>query len=151
MALFSKLRSAAPAANSAETAARGVLSISLLAAAADGQIDEAEMLQIMNMCAFSPIFHAVGAKRTHEIAGEVLKDLRSKGANPLFESAKSMLSQPLRETALCFAIRAALADGYLDPGEKNALAAIAERLEVSADDFVQMFAVLAKLQRPATA
>ena len=109
------------------------------------------MLQIMNMCAFSPIFNSIGHKRTHEIAAEVLKDLRGQGANTLFESAKAMLSQPLRETALCFAIRAALADGYLDPNEKNTLAAMGDRLGVSLEDFIQMFNVLAKLQRPATA
>jgi tellurite resistance protein len=154
MALFSKLRgtaASAPPVNSAETAARGILSISFLAAAADGKIEEAEVLQIMSMCAYSPIFHAIGHKRTHEISAEVLKDLRSQGANALFESAKAVLSQPLRETALCFAIRASLADGYLDPSEKNTLAAMGDRLGVSADDFVQMFNVLAKLQRPATA
>ena len=64
------------------------------------------------------------------------------------QQVKSQLTMPMRETALLFAIRIALADGRVDDGEKNALLGMAARFEIPGDQFVNMFDVMVALQRP---
>ncbi|MEM9344543.1 MAG: tellurite resistance TerB family protein [Pseudomonadota bacterium] len=150
MGLFSNLRKATNGVDTAEATAKAVLSMPLMVAAADGQIDDAEIHQILNMCAFSPIFHAVGAERTHKLAEEAVAVLKTKGAEALFTDVKDALSPNMVETAMCFAIRTSLADGRLDESEKTMLIAMGQRLGLPQDTFVKIFEVMMMLQRPAT-
>lgn len=150
MGLFSNLRKATNGASTAETTAKAVLSMPLMVAAADGQIDDAEVHQILNMCAFSPIFHAVGAERTHQLAQEAVNILKTKGAEALFMEVKGSLSPNLVETAMCFAIRTSLADGHLDDREKDMLIAMGQRLDLPQETFMKIFEVMMMLQRPAS-
>jgi tellurite resistance protein len=148
MGLFSNLRSAAaPARSPSDDTARAIIAMPLLVAAADGKIDEAELIQIVNMCAFNPLFHAIGAERTRALIQENLATLRAKGAEHLFASVVDSLSPRLRETALCFAIRTALADGQLEDSEFEMLKAMGMRMGVPAEAFGKMFEVMAMLQR----
>ena len=149
MGLFSSLRSGIAGRNPNDDNARSVLALPLLIAASDGKIDDSEMHQILNMCAYSPIFHAVGAQRTLELAKAILTDLRSKGAEQVFAAATASLPPALRETALCFAIRTALADGSLSNEEKQMLVVMGERLGVTEATFVKIFEVMMMLQRRA--
>lgn len=150
MGLFSNLRKATTnGAGTAEATAKAVLSMPLMVAAADGQIDESEIHQILNMCAFSPIFHAVGAQRTQQLAEEAVTVLKTKGAEALFMEVKGSLSPNLVETAMCFAIRTSLADGHLDDREKDMLIAMGQRLDLPQETFVKIFEVMMMLQRPA--
>ncbi len=152
MGMFSKLRSAGkPQVQQSEEIARGVLALPLLVAAADGQIDDAEINQILNMCSYSPIFHAIGAQRTLELGKEIVAQRANEGAEPVFARALEALPAPQRETALCFAVRAALADGHFDQSEKDMLMTMGERMGVPAEKFVQIFEVTAMMQRPAAA
>ncbi len=148
MGLFSNLRGAAtPAKSPAEDTARAIIAMPLLVAAADGKIDDAELVQIINMCAFNPLFHAIGAERTRALIQENLATLKSKGAEHLFASVVESLSPRLRETALCFAIRTALADGQLEDSEFEMLKAMGMRMGVPAETFGKIFEVMAMLQR----
>ncbi|MBN2629115.1 MAG: tellurite resistance TerB family protein [Rhodobacteraceae bacterium] len=150
MGLFSNLRSAVGAAPSpAESNARAVLTVALLTAAADGKIEEIEFHQIVNMCTYSPIFHAVGPKRTMELAQEVLADLRKTGAEACFASAKAVMTARLAETAMCFAVRTALADGSVDQSEIQTLSAMGERLGLPFATFEKIFDIMVMMQRPA--
>lgn len=152
MGMFSKLRNGGKAqASQSEEIARGVLSMPMLVAAADGQIDEAEVNQILNMCSYSPIFHAIGAARTLDLGKEIVAQRASEGAEAVFARALQALPAAQRETALCFAVRAALADGHFDQSEKDMLIAMGERMGVAAEKFVQIFDVMAMMQRPAAA
>ena len=152
MGLFSKLRNADKSqVSQSEEIARGVLAMPILVAAADGNIDESEINQIINMCSYSPIFHAIGAPRTLELCKEIVTQRGSEGAEAVFARALQSLPAPQRETALCFAVRAALADGHFDQSEKDMLMAMGERMGVPAEKFVQIFEVMAMLQRPAAA
>jgi tellurite resistance protein len=150
MGLFSSLRNGIQGPNLAESTARAVLVPPLLVAAADGKIDATEVHQIINMCSYSPIFHAVGAKKMNELADAILADLRSKGAEHCFAQAKSTLTPPLVETAMCFAVRTALADGSIDKSEINTLCTMGERLGMTEQKFTQILEVMVMLQRPAT-
>jgi tellurite resistance protein len=57
----------------------------------------------------------------------------------------------LRETALCFAMRIALADGKIEEGEKASLAQTAAHMEIPLERFQQIFDVVAIMQRPPSA
>jgi len=149
MGLFSNLRAAATAPSAADTTAKSVLAMPFLVAAADGQIDDAEVHQILNMCAFSPIFHAVGADKTKKFAQDIVGGLKSKGFEAVFNEAQQSLSPAMVETAMCFAIRTAFADGVLDEKEKDMLLTMGQRLGLPQEKFLQIFEVMAMLQRPA--
>lgn len=149
MGLFSSLRGAAATPSTAETTARAVIAMPLMVAAADGRLDDAELHQILNMCAFSPIFHAVGGQATQRIAQECLETIKAQGAEALFTQVQPGLSPKLVETAMCFAIRTALADGVLEESEKTMLMTMGQRLGLPEQTFVQIFEVMVMLQRPA--
>jgi tellurite resistance protein len=149
MGLFSSLRKTAAMPSVADSAAKAVIAMPLMVAAADGRIDEAELHQILNMCAFSPIFHAIGAQKTQELAKECLTAISERGAEALFTEVKDTLSPKMVETAMCFAIRTALADGVLEDSEKAMLMAMGQRLGLPEASFVKIFEVMIMLQRPA--
>jgi tellurite resistance protein len=150
MGLFSALRNVAPAQNTAaEDAARTVLTLPLLVACADGKIDPSELDQILNMCAFSPIFHAVGAERTTALAKEILKERAEKGAEPCFARAAKTMTPKLAETALCFAVRTSMADGNVSKEELDMLLAMADRMTVPVETTKKIFDVMTMMQRRA--
>ncbi len=150
MGLFSNLRAAVSSGPSpAEATARAVLTIPLLAAASDGQIEENEANQIINMCAFNPIFLTLGGKRTSEIAAEITAALRSRGAEACFAEAKAALGPKQVETAMCFAIRVTLADGQVNEAEIRTLSAMGERLGLPFETFEKIFSVMVMMQRAA--
>lgn len=151
MGLFSKLRGGTAATDPVDDIARGLLSMPFLMAAADGNIDKTEIDEIIRMCALNPVFHQIGAPRTTELANEIIKDLQSQGANAVFERGVQALSPALRETALCFSVRVAVADGHIDQSEKDTLAALGQRMDIPVEQFMQIVDVLMMLQRPATA
>lgn len=150
MGLFSKLRTGGAAQNSdAYVTAKAVITPAVLAMVADGSVDESELLQIQNMCAFSPIFHAIGAEQTKRAIEEALNDLKTAGAAAAIDTCAKTLSPKLCETALCFAIRVTLADGVLDEGEKTAIIGTAQRLGVPPETFQKVFDVVVMMQRHA--
>ena len=152
MGLFSKLRNAdkvQPKQN--DEVARGVLAMPFLVAASDGSVEKCEIDQILNMCSYSPIFHAIGAERTIELSKEIAEQLHKEGATKVFARSANALPMEQRETALCFAIRAALADGYFDQREKDMLMTMGEQMGIAPEKFVQIFEVMAMMQRPAAA
>ena len=152
MGLFSKLRGGDAAQSTQnEEIARGVLAMPFLVAASDGSVDKCEIDQILNMCAYSPIFHAVGADKTLALSKDIANQLHAEGATKVFARSAAALPAAQRETALCFAIRAALADGYVDQREKDMLVTMGEQLGVAPEKFMQIFEVMAMLQRPAAA
>ncbi len=143
------MRAAVAGRNPNDDTARAVLALPLMVAASDGKIDQAELTQVINMCSYSPIFHAVGAPRTFDLAKEIIADLQKKGLEAVFQSAQATLNPRLVETAMCFAIRTALADGSLAEEEKKVLVTMGERLGLAEATFMKIFEVMAMLQRPA--
>lgn len=147
MGLFSKMRGGGEQNSTAYDTAKAVISPAVLAMVADGSVDESELIQIQNMCAFSPIFHAIGAPETKRAIGDALEDLKTKGAATAMDDCAKTLSPKLRETALCFAIRVTLADGVLDDDEKTAIIGTAQRLSVPPETFQKIFDVVVMMQR----
>jgi tellurite resistance protein len=148
MGLFSNLRAAAMSGRSpSDDIARALLAMPLMVAASDGEINEAELHQLVNMYAFNPIFQALGVKRTMDLMQDNVRTLRAKGAEHLFVASLAALPQPLRETALCFAVRTALADGSLAAAESTMLTTMAIRMDVPPETSGKICEVVGMLQR----
>ncbi len=155
MGLFSNLRKApdqntgqsAGQVNAQEETARAVLAIPLMVAASDGEITTPETMQISNMCSFSPVFLAIGGKRTSDLGVEIVEEIKARGMNDVFQRAAAALSPKLRETAMCFAIRTALADGVLEDNEKKMLVTMGESMGIPQETFMKIFDVMAMMQR----
>lgn len=155
MGLFSNLRGAPAAAapakpqNAIDATARAVLTLPLVTAFADGSIDRAEMEQIINMCAFNPIFQAIGVDRTVELVKEIVLKMKADGSEAVFAAAQATLTPNTVETAMCFAVRTALADGTMDKREQDTLIAMGKRLGMTAETFVDIYNVMVMMQRAA--
>jgi hypothetical protein len=129
--------------------ARATLSLPLLIAAGEGRPAGAELTRVSNICAYSPVFQAIGPARTHEIALDLLDQLEEKGAEALLARARRALPPKLRETALCLAIRTALAEGTLSDADYATIKAMAQEMEIPSDTVARMFEVMVMLQRAA--
>lgn len=151
MGLFSNLRKgvSAPAPAPSDAAARAVLTPALMVAASDGNLDRSELDQVINMCAYSPIFQAIGAERMLDLAKEILAQYRSTGAEATFAGVRASLTPNLAETAMCFAIRTAMADGNVSKDELDMLATMAQRIGLPVETFAKIFDVMLMLQRRA--
>lgn len=147
MGLFSNLRKASGQTSVQEETARAVLAMPIMVAASDGEISLPETEQIGNMCMFSPVFHAVGGKRTSELGVEIVKDIKANGMTQVFQRSTAALSPKLRETAMCFAIRTALADGVLEDNEKKILIAMGNSMGIAEETFSKIFDVMVMMQR----
>ena len=150
MGLFSSLRGK-PANDAGTQIARSVLVMPLVTAVADGKLDDLELREVVNLCAQSPIFLAIGAERTLQLAKEVLADFGKRGAEAVFAEALQTLTPALCETAFCFSVRVAVADGHLDQSEKDTLSAMGSRMGIPVEKFNQILEVLGMLERPAAA
>lgn len=145
MGLFSKLRNAAPVTQN--DLAKSVLTPSVLTMISDGSVDDSEMAQLANLCSFSPIFASHSGDQTVEMIEEIYNELKSGSIQKQFERLTAGLTMPMRETALLFAIRVAMADGRIDKGEETALFGIAQTFGVEKNKFLIMVDVMAMLQR----
>jgi len=149
MGFFSKRRKTR---HSADTRiARAVLTPAVSIMVADGEVADSELYQLQNLCAFSPIFFQLEPKDVQALMVSIFEEIKTSGQSNAIQNASATLSQPLRETALCFAARIAFADGYIDDGEKASFLEIAKHLDIPDATFVKILDVIAMLQRPATA
>ena len=147
LGLFSKLTGSAP--SQAQATARAVLTPALLVAISDGSIDQSEVDQIINGCMYNPIFHALGAKQTANLWNSILAECQSKGAEAVFAKAQAAMTPKLVETAMCFAVRTALADGHADKRELDMLSALGQRLGLPLETFENILNVMIMMQRRA--
>ena len=127
--------------------ARAVLTPAVSTMVGDGEINEAENAQINNLIAFSPIFFNHGPAAITAYIQHILGQIAKNGHEATINAAAAELPQPLRETAMCFAIRMALADGVIEDGEKASLAQTGHHMDIPPETFGKMFEVLAMLQR----
>lgn len=127
--------------------ARAMLTMPLLAVAADGRIDGALLSHVLGLCGENPILRRLGTPVLAQLGKAIMEDMVERGAQVLFFEAVETLPQSLRETALCFAIRLCCDDGHLDPEEHDALSAMAESMDIDAARFCILADVMMTLQR----
>lgn len=131
--------------------ARAVVVPAVFVMHADGSAHPSEMIQLANLCSFSPIFHSLGEARTQAVLEQVVHDVRGSDPRSVLDWAIALLSPALRETALLFAMRVAMANGDLEDDETQLLVGIAGDMGLPRSAFDTMFKVIAAMQRPATA
>lgn len=149
MAIFGKKSGANIVRN--EAVARAVLVPSVSTMVSDGDVSDAELAQLSNACAFSPIFCKFSQEEMHAMIRSIISEISASGHPATIKKAAQALTPPLRETALCFAMRIALADGRVDDGEKNALSATGQLMQIPTEKFGQIFQFVVMMQRPAVA
>ncbi|MEM9724455.1 MAG: tellurite resistance TerB family protein [Pseudomonadota bacterium] len=128
--------------------ARAVLTPAISTMVGDGEINDAETAQINNLIAFSPIFQEHGPAAISAFIQTILAAIQKNGHEATIKEAAGELTMPLRETAMCFALRMALADGKIEDGEKASLSQTGHYMEIPPETFGKMLEILAMLQRP---
>lgn len=150
MGLFSNLRKA-QATPSHEATARAVITPAVFIMGVDGSVDQSEIGQLANCCAFSPIFAPIPGERTIQMIKEIVDDFAARTPGVVIPEAINSMSPGLRETSLAIAMRIALADGRLDDAEKQTLVLLSKDMGISENATEVMFHVMTILQRGADA
>ncbi|MEM9144718.1 MAG: tellurite resistance TerB family protein [Pseudomonadota bacterium] len=147
MQFFARFRAA-----TAETdpeIARAVLVPAICTMVADGEVEDEELAQLDNVCAFSPIFAGFEADQMTAMVQGVIAAVRADGRAAVLEEAAGVLPPALRETAFCYAARIALADGQIEPAEKAALLKTGQLMRLETATFQKILDVVTMMQRPA--
>lgn len=126
---------------------RAMLTMPLLAVAADAQIDRDTMSRVLRLCGENPVLLRLGHPVAAQLGKAIMEDMAARGPRVLFLEAVEDLPAPLRETALCFALRVSLDAGRLDPETRAALVMMAEGLGISPARFAVIEDVLQALDR----
>ncbi len=127
--------------------ARAILVPAVSTMIVDGEIHHRETAQLANICGFSQVFAPIGPDDTSQLSMDIIDEIKKDGHATVIERAAQSLSPALRETALCFAIRIALADGRLDEREKQAIKMTVQIFDISDDIATKIFDVLTMMQR----
>ena len=140
---------ATPAANpkALRRIARAVLVPTVSAMMADGTAHDEEVAQLKLLCATSPIFQPLPVAVATDLVFDVMQEIRRDGPADAIARAAAELTAPLRETALAFTLRVALADGTLEEAEKEALLHVAEQLSIGEEVFARILEVVRIMQR----
>lgn len=145
MGLFSKLRNSTPKVDNRLT--RSVLMPSVMTMISDGSVDDGELAQLANLCSFSPIFSGQSGETTMEMIKSLAQEIITGDLQALLDQAKNNMTMEMRETAVLFAMRIAMADGRIDDGERKALLVLGQHFEIPENKFMVMFEVIGILQR----
>ncbi len=144
MSIFNRLRGS----SGGDTAlAQAVLTPAVSTMIGDGEVDSSEIAQLINACSFSPVFFQLKESDLKGLIPTIIKEIKANGHDAAIQAAAGKLSPALRETALCFAVRIALADGKIEDGEKASLGQTAHHMQIAPDTFGKIFEVMVMMQR----
>lgn len=124
-----------------------LLAPAVMTAAADGAQDGKEADQLAMIFQFSPVFAGDGAADFRRVIGTIMEAWRGVGTGAILAEVKAILPPPLRETAIAFAMRVAIADGTVAPSEADAVVAMAQALDVPEATYDKMAEVVLILHR----
>ena len=140
MGLFDKIRnSIAPKLDEQ----KGVMTIALAAVAADGAVQQEEMLRLQTVCLLSPIFSNLRGGQLETVVRDSANQLGKLGPEAI-SGAAAKLTPELRETAFAFAVDMVLADGTISGEEEKFIEDLAKKLQVSdklAKEIIQVTAI----------
>jgi len=144
MVKFSDLRGGVNSRNGGPNSLRqAVLTPSIVAMIADGVVEDMELDQLRNLCAFNPLFKGVDLE---ELVNAVYEDVTRQGADAAIKAVASRLSPALCNTAICFAVRIAWVDRSVDAEELATLERSAELLSVQTEVLRYIQEVVAMMQ-----
>lgn len=144
MARFSELRASS---FHEMTIPRALLIPAVIAITADGEIGDAEVAHLRSLIAFNPTFAGLSEKALDGMTNSILDDLLMDGRESVIAACVQALPERLHETALCFAVFVAMADGVLAEKEQDSLAEIATALKQSPDTIARISHVTHAMQR----
>jgi len=110
------------------TPAMAVMSVGVLAAAADGHWGKREIERLRMMAFLQPLFRDIPS--VEKFISSRAADLRAVGAKVLLEDCRKALTPRLRETAYAWAVELVQVDGVVAPEEHAFLQDLAARFAV---------------------
>ncbi len=122
--------------------AEGFAGIALCAIAADGMITDEEAAGLSTTLARMKIFQAMSPKQQQQAFEKCLRLAKSKGVPELMSQAAQAVPGDLRSTAFTIAADLLMADGHVDPAEKQFLEKIQKSLGVADDLAVKIVEVI---------
>jgi tellurite resistance protein len=129
--------------------ARGLIAPSVLVMASDGAIGSAERRELIGSLRFNGALGRFGTEAVVSLAEDMLVEMRMRFGVQTLSVLTEALDPPLRRTAVCMALRIAMADGTLKDSEHTMLVDLAMSLDIPPDEYNKMVDVMAILQRPA--
>ncbi|MEM6354568.1 MAG: tellurite resistance TerB family protein [Pseudomonadota bacterium] len=144
MSLFSRLRRQQRPDTELQ---RSVLTPAVLTMVVDGSIDPREAQLMISMVMTSPIFEGSNQEALEALTREIFEEVKRLGTADVIRRTTHALSPGLRETALCFAVRIAMADGVLADEELGALEEMCQMMGVDREVMLSFFQTIAALQR----
>ena len=131
MARFSDLRAALKQEPAFDTTIpRALLTPAVIASTADGEIDDAEILQLRNLIVFNPTFHGMAEQDLDTLTNSIVDALMMDGREVVLKACVEALPGALYQTAFSFAVFVVMADGVLADREQSVLAEIAAAMNL---------------------
>lgn len=119
----------------------------LLAIGADHAPDRARLARLAVQCGLSPVFAGRDQGAILKLLDAVAADFGRRGPNAVMNEAVAALPRPLRETAMAFAMRAAMDEGEVGEAEQHLLMAMSRQMDLPDELTDTIFSVIAILQR----
>ncbi len=110
------------------TPAMGVMSVAVMAVAADGHWKKREIERLRMMAYLQPLFQDIDS--IESFVAQRAADLRSLGPKALMEACRKALAPSLRETAYAWAAELVQVDGFVNSDEHAFLRALAEEFKI---------------------
>ncbi len=113
------------------TAQRALLDLLVIAAVADGEIDDSELEMISSWVRWLPVFHGVDAGEINEIAEDCVALLADpEGIPKLMDRTQDALPVALHDTAYSLVVEIVSADSEATPTELELLNLLRETLSI---------------------
>lgn len=128
---------------------RGLVAPAVLVMAADGHVDSTERRELIGSLRFNGVLREVGAETVISVAETMMVEMRERFGAQTLSACTEALDHPLRETAICMALRIAMADGALGDDEHTVLVDLAMSFGIEPEIYNTMVDVMSILQRPA--
>lgn len=110
------------------TPAMAVMSVAVLATAADGRWSKQEIERLRMMAYLQPLFRDVPS--VEKLIGGCVSDLRTVGPKVLLEDCRKALTPRMRETAYAWAVDLVQSDGAVVTEEHRFLQELAEKFSI---------------------
>ena len=110
------------------TPAMAVMSVAVLATAADGHWSAKEIERLRMLADFQPLFRDVPS--VEKLIGSCVEDLRAVGPKVLLEDCRKALTPRMRETAYAWAVEIVQSDGAVVTAEHDFLQELAAKFAI---------------------
>ncbi len=132
-----------------EAAAIAVLAVILMTLAPEGRVDDRRLADALLAVAAAPALSGLSVRGLARTARDLQSELADRGPLRMIRAVTPHIQGRAAETALCLAVRAALAGGGLDGTGRAMLDRAAEAMRVPAARLAMIVEVMGLAERPA--